>query len=76
MQEREFTRRGGQCSCRDRTCACAKKKREQDAPTKEPAFVFCSVFALSLQTGPPMHRRKLREDRAAVEPGLAIDPPL
>jgi hypothetical protein len=65
-----------QCSSRDHTCACAKKERAQETPTKEPAFVSCSVSALSFQTGPPMHRRKLRVGRAAVERGLAIDPQL
>lgn len=48
--------------------------RAQNAPTKEHALISCSVSGLSFQTGPPMHRRTLRADRAAVEPDLAIDP--
>ena len=42
---------------------------------EKPAF-FLLGFAFSLQTGPPMHRRKLRAGRDAFGLGVVIDPPL
>ena len=42
---------------------------------EKPAF-FLLGFAFSLQTGPPMHRRKLRAGRDAFGLGVVIDPQL